>query len=187
MNLSLADWLGIAALVVALVVGAATVLAARQWGNRRRKILFTFNTTALLPKGQESGPLQITYHNRPVKDPHLVAIHVKNIGPSDIGSQQFDGDRSLKIKLNCTMYGLTSNSHPSSSASTGIADQGVLELRPQLLRRGEEWTTEAVVEGEANPELDNPLIDTDTIDEPNQNLLFKVRILGVEFRFVSTK
>lgn len=183
----MADWIGIAAVIIAFVVGVATVLATRQWGNRRRKILFIYNKTALLPKGRQPGPLQVTYHDIPVKDPHLVTLSIKNIGPSDIGSEQFDAKRPLTIRLNCTMYGLTSNSHPSSSTSTAIGEQGVLELRPQLLRRGEEWTTEAVVEGEANPELDSPLIDTDTVNEVDQNILFKVRVFGIEFRFVSSK
>jgi hypothetical protein len=186
-KLSLADWLGIAALVVALGVGVVTVLATRHWGNRRREILFSYDTTSLLPKGRQSGPLQVTYRDIPVKNPHLTTIRVKNIGPYDIGTQQFDAGRPLKISLNCPMYGLTRNSSPSSTVSTAIGEQGVLELTPMLIRRGEEWITEVVTEGEAKPKLDSPLIDTDVTRDSDQNILFKLNLFGTEFGFVTSK
>ena len=56
-----------------------------------------------------------------------------------------------------------------------------------LIRRGEEWITEVVTEGEAKPKLDSPLIDTDVTRDSDQNILFKLNLFGTEFGFVTSK
>jgi len=63
------------------------------------------------------------------------------------------------------MYGLTGTSH-SNTVSPAIGAEAIIQLHPQLLRRGEEWIIEAVVSGTPAPELDSPLIDTDIVSEP---------------------
>jgi hypothetical protein len=165
--MSLGLWLALVAVIVAVVGVAVTIFAARRWGNRRRKVLFSYDSTPLLPVSDERHLLEITYRDIPVKEPHLVTVRVANIGPSDIASQHFDAGRSLVVRLNCTMYGLTSNSHPHCTVSGAIGAEGVIELRPLLLHRGEEWVVEAVVQGDASPTIESPLIDTDVVDGPS--------------------
>jgi hypothetical protein len=157
-------WIALAAVVVAIIGIAATVFAARRWGNRRRRILFSCEAAPLLPIADENHLLEVTYRDFPVKDPHLVTVRIANIGSSDIASQHFDAGRSLIVDLNCTMFGVTSTSQPRYTVSGAIGSEGVLELRPLLLHRGEEWVVEAVVSGEVNAVLDCPLIDTDVVE-----------------------
>ena len=165
MNLGL--WIALVAVIVAIVGIAVTIFAARRWGNRRRKLLFSYESTSLLPIGAEHHLLKITYRDIPVKEPHLVTVRVANIGPADIASQHFDAGRSAVVRLNCTMYGLTRNSHPQYTVSRAIGAEGVIELRPLLLHRGEEWVVEAVTQGDASPTIESPFIDTDVVEGPS--------------------
>lgn len=161
------DWLVIAAIVVAVLIGVATVAATRRWGNRRRRLLFAVEAVPLLPPGKPDGLLQVTYRDFPVNDPHLVTARLRNVGPSDIATAHFDGGRPLILRLNCKLYGVTRSSHPQSTTLPAVGAQGDLKFVPQLMRRGEEWAIEAVVEGEPEPVLDSPLIDTDVIEGPS--------------------
>lgn len=165
MNLGL--WIALAALAVAIVGVGATIFATRRWGNRRRRILFAWEAAPLLLIGGDRDLLQVTYRDIPVEDPHLVTVRVANIGPSDIASRHFDADRPLVIRLNCTMYGLTRNSHPKDTISEAAGAEGIIQLRPLLLRRGEEWVFEAVVKGEPSPLMVSPIIDADIIEGPS--------------------
>jgi hypothetical protein len=122
----------------------------------------------LIPKGQlgaGKSHLKVTYRDIEVQDPHLVKITVKNTGPGDVASEHFDARKPLIIKLNCTMFGLTSTTHPTSTASSSIGAPAVICLGPQLLRRRETWVIEAIVGGQGEPELFSPLIDTDLVNE----------------------
>jgi hypothetical protein len=47
MNLGL--WLALVAVIVAVVGITVTIFAARRWGTQRRKVLFSYDSTPLLP------------------------------------------------------------------------------------------------------------------------------------------
>lgn len=161
------EWLVVAGIVVAVLVGVATVAATRRWGNRRRRLLLTVEAVPLLPPGKPDGLLQVTYRDFPVNDPHLVTTRLRNVGPSDIATAHFDGGRPLVLRLNCKLCGVTRSSHPQSTTLPPLGAQANLEFAPQLMRCGEEWSIEAVVEGEPEAVLDSPLIDTDVIEGPS--------------------
>lgn len=146
---------------VALVVGVATVLATRRWGTRRRKLLFRYQSASLLPTDSRPGLLEVTFRDIPVPNPHLVTIRLQNVGPSDVATHHFDGGRPIRVVLDCKFFGVTSTTHPSATVSPAIGSDGWIEMRPMLLRRGEEWAVEAVVEGDPAPTLQSSLIDTD--------------------------
>jgi hypothetical protein len=166
--MSLGEILGIVGIVVGIVAIITGVLAARRWGNRRRRLMFEFRSAPLIAAGSpdRSGLLKVTFRDIEVPDPHLLTIRLANVGPADIATDRFDAGRPLVIRLNCTMYGLTATSHPDAITSTAVGAEGVIQLRPQLLCRGEERTIEAVVSGASDPELDSPLIDTDIVSGP---------------------
>lgn len=172
-------WIGLAGLLVAVVSIGATILAARRWGNRRKRIAFSWEAARLLPVGRSERLLEVTFRDIPVTDPHLVTVRVANVGPLDIASKHFDAGRSLVVNLNCMMYGLTHSSHPSGTVTGAIGSDGVVELRPVLLRRGEEWAVEAVVGGEPKPTLDSPLVDTDLVEGPSAVELFAEQFADV--------
>lgn len=158
------EMLTLVAIVVAVVVGAATVIAARRWGNRRRKLLVAYESGPLLPPEHRGGPLKITYRDIPVEDPYLVTIRLKNVGPWDIATEYFDSGEPFVVRLNCTMYGVTRTTDPDSTVSSAIGAEGTIQMKPRLLRRGDEWTIDAVVQGVPSPEFESPLIDTDIIE-----------------------
>lgn len=160
------EWLTLTAIVVTLIVGVAAVIATRRWGNRRRRLLFSYEVAPLLAEGSANDLLQITYRDFPVRDPHLVTVRLRNVGPADVATGHFDGGRPFLVRLNCKMYGPTRASHPGATVSTAIGAEGKIELRPHLLRKGEEWVVEAVVEGSPEPEYESPLIDTDVVEGP---------------------
>jgi hypothetical protein len=160
-------WIGLAGIILGVIGIVVTIAAARRWGNRRRKLLFSFESAPLLPPGPNNGLLEITYHGFPVEDPHLVTVRLQNIGPLDIPSGQFDAESPLTINLNCKMFGVTSNRSGARVVAPAIGGDGFLQIGPQMLHRGEEWVVEAVVQGDAEPTLDSPLIDTDIVEGPS--------------------
>lgn len=153
-------WIVIA---VTVVIGIATILATRAWGNRRRRLLLTWTSTPLLPVGRADGPLQVTYRDFAVPDPHLVTVTIHNLGPTDVTTSHFDSGSNVVINLQATtFYGVTASSHSDTTLSQAVGSQDTrVEMRPMLLRKGEAWTVEAVVEGDADPVVTSPLIDTD--------------------------
>lgn len=158
--------------IVGIVVGVvATVAAAWKWGTRRRRLLFTWRSTPLLPIDQAEHPwVQVTVHDFPVNDPHLVALTLRNVGPSDLATQHFDAGKPIRVELGCTRFwAVTRSTHPRATRMPSVGyDGGWIELRPLLLRRGEEWTVDAVVEGDVAPTLTSPLIDTDVVAEKSR-------------------
>lgn len=169
MNLSREEILTVVGIVVGIIAIVVGALAARRWGARRGKVFFEFSSTGLIPEDQV-GPgklLKVTFRDFEVNDPHLVTLRLRNVGPSDVSSSHFDAGKPVVISLNCTMFGVTSTSHPDSTMTTAVGGEGVVELRPCLLVRGEEWLVTAVVGGKPNPKLTSPLIDTDIVDVPS--------------------
>ncbi len=169
-----------AALIVAVVGIPIAVLATRQYGNRRRKLLFDWSATPLI-HGGETADLAVTYKGKEVKDPYILSLVVANVGPMDIASDHFDGGRKLRIKLGCTLYGRLDASstgrfngalrdmHPMPESSRLEAtarynSDAYIDLHPGLMSRGLWWGADAIVSGRPSPVLENCLIDTDVVD-----------------------
>ncbi|MFC3891285.1 hypothetical protein ACFOWZ_07335 [Lentzea rhizosphaerae] len=164
--MSLEAKLALAALVVAVVAVPIAAWVTRQYGTRRKKLLFLFEATSLMPviKGSAADALKITYHDVPVDDPHLLTIRLENIGPSDIASNHFDSDKPVQVRLNSTLYGMLSATQPEHTVgpAMGTAD-AVIELTPLLFKRKDTWVVELLVSGDPKPELVSSLVDTDVV------------------------
>jgi hypothetical protein len=171
--------LTVAGFVLALVAIPVSVIATWHWGNRRRKILFAWEATALVPGAHGSpGELGVTYRGLPVNDPYLLRLSLLNAGPKDLATADFDNNQPLVIALDCTMYGLLHSSHPRSTLTNALGGEGVIKLNPVLLRHRDEWSVEAVVGGVPSPEIDSPLIDT-AIITPSNRAELAVEVAGV--------
>jgi len=111
------------------------------------------------------GCLKLTFRDIEITDPHLVRLTLKNVGPTDIASDHFDAGTPLVIDLHCQrFFGLLGTGHPAGSTMTqSLGGPGLIEIRPVLLRRGDQWTIEAIIDGAPKPELSSPLIDTDIV------------------------
>ena len=167
----LADILPVAGLAAAVLATIAGLYATRRWGTRRRRLSFVYQSASLMPEGPRAwGALRLVYGDLELQDPYLVTLHLRNVGSNDIASQHFDGGRPLVIELGCTIYGLTNATHPDMGQSAIGDKHGVITLPPRLLRKGEEWLVEAIVEGVPSPRLINSLIDTDLVktSEPSR-------------------
>lgn len=164
MHLGPAEWIGIVSLVVLALIGVATILATRRFGNRRRRVTLIWNASSLLPDGRSPDDLQVTYKGVPVKDPYLLSVRLRNSGPSDVASGHFDSAKPFRINLACSMYGLTDASDSTVTEVDVSNDSTVVSLRPTLLRRGAEWTFEAIVGGMPSPTVMSSLVDTDVVE-----------------------
>ena len=160
-------WLGLAALIVAIVAVPITIWAIRRWGNRRRRVLITYEFTPLFPNvpSEARNHLKVTYNDIAVDDPYLIRVRLQNIGPADIASDYFDARSHIVVKLNCKLYGLINATHPESTSSITADSNGSIELAPILLKRHESWIAEAIVSGIPTPVPIVPLIDTDILDK----------------------
>ena len=171
MHLNTSDILAIAAIVISGVAMLVGFFAVRKYGNRRRKILFVWEATPLVPEGQGGvdSLLKVTFRDFPVENPYLLKLRLVNVGPLDVASNDFDSGQSIVFRLNCTMYGLIKASHPAATlttVSTAVGSEGVIKLQPGLLRRQDEWSVEAVVAGLPEPVLESPLVNTDIVEGP---------------------
>ncbi len=163
--ITLSDALTAVGILVGVAAIVAGIFAARRWGNRRKRVLFDWRSAPLIT--HNAPHLKVTFRDIEVSDPHLVILRLRNIGPADVASEHFDASRPVVIRLNCTMYGVTSATHPQATVSTAVGADGVVQMEPHLLRRAEEWIVEAVVAGSPDPILESSLIDTDIVDAPS--------------------
>jgi hypothetical protein len=156
-SLSLGDKLTIILVILAVVTIITSAWAVRRWGNRRRRVLITFESTRLIPDLPLDDRLEVSYRTFPVKDPRLVRVRVQNIGPVDVSSDDFDSRRTIAFRTNCQFYGLVASSHPQYTISSALGvDNGVVEMRPMLLKRNEMWEVSAIVSGEPHIEYGSP-------------------------------
>lgn len=155
-------WIGLAALLVAILAIPTTIFATRQWGTRRARLEVEVNATPLLPEDARPGLLEVTYRDIPVEEPYLVSVTLRNSGPRDVATKMFDGERSITAKFDQTFYGLTATQGGIGVTSPGIgAEAAIVAVRPGLLKRGESWSFSAVTSGPVDVSVDAPLIDTD--------------------------
>lgn len=180
-------WLGLAALVVAILAIPATVLATRHWGNRRARLDVQIDATPLLPEGARPGLLEMTYRDIPVSEPHLVSVALRNSGPRDLASGMFDNGRSITVRFDQTFYGLTAVNGGMQIVSPGVgasADDAIVLVRPALLKRGAVWSFSAVTTGPVEVSVDAPLIDTDVravdpVKEGRTEIPLRLSVLGI--------
>lgn len=162
-RMSLDETVALLALAVGVIAVPVSVWAARRWGSRRARTDFTFSVIPLLPI--DDSPLEVTYHDLPVDQPHLVSVSLRNTGPRDIPSSAFDGGQPILVRFDTRFYGLTSRAtggaRTLAPAVGSPADRAVVQIEPGLLKRGESWSFNAVVSGRATVSLTSPLVDTD--------------------------
>lgn len=179
-------WLGLAALVVAILAIPATVLATRHWGNRRARLDVEIDATPLLPEGARPGLLEVTYRDIPVSEPHLVSVTFRNSGPRDITSGMFGNGRSIAVRFDQVFYGLTAvqGGFKVDSPAIGTRAGAAVSVLPGLLKRGESWSFNAVTTGPLEVTVDAPLVDTDVrtvapVEESRTAVTLRVSAFGI--------
>lgn len=166
--MSFGDKLTLAGVVVGVLAIAAAWWVGRRYGTRRRKLLFLFEATSLVPeiKGYAGSGLKVTFHDVAVEEPHLLTIRLTNVGPADVASSHFDAGKPVQVLLNSTLYGVLNATHGERTITPALgAENAIVELAPVLLKRKDTWVVEVLVSGAPAPELVSSLVDTDVVTQ----------------------
>lgn len=183
MTLGVSEWLAIGG----IIVGLGAIIGARRWGNRRNKLLFTWEVLQLVSQGSRARGLVVSYNDEKVSDPRLVQVTLKNLGPSDIKSEDFDSMNDLEVFVETISSDPTELFVPVREGGDII---DVLDMRtqdgeavgrieafkvnaysamvaPRLIRRGASVTIDFLVDGPVEVSLESPLINTDVVYQKN--------------------
>lgn len=175
------DWVPTISLAVAVLAIPATIWATRRWGARRARVEINLEIVPILPTVRPDT-LAVTFVDIPVPDPHLVTFQIRNVGPRDVASADFDGGKHLVVNFSGAFYGVTRARGATVTAPAVGArpPKASVHLGPGLLKRGDAWSFTAVVSGGVPPEIHSPLVDTDLVQaavgEPQR---IAVSVLGV--------
>src|SRR5918992_118066 len=114
-----------ASVLVALVIGAATIAVARRGPLPRRRLHFgVISQTRLLPphegvSEEVRSNLALLHRGHAVADPHVVEIVLRGMGNRDIPSSAFDEGKPLRIHLGVQIIEqLQINDDPKSAIPT---------------------------------------------------------------------
>ena len=153
------EWLWVSGIIIAAFI---SWIITRQYGNRRRKLLFTWDSVQLLPHdGPAKGALEVSYEGIRVDDPFLIKIVIKNLGPTDIATAHFDGGSSLRVEF---PEGYVAALDSDLGAATMLElGSGYVAIPPQLLKRNAIITLDVLVDGPSEPVLVSDIIDTDVV------------------------
>jgi hypothetical protein len=158
------NWLALIATVAAVAAIPVSVLAARTWGNRRRKSTYIYSTTPLIARQAnklDKADIAVTLNGEPIEGAHLIRVIFINLGPSDITPGHFINQDSLYIEIGCKVATITTSSHPKETEADDVGLTTRIYLRPTLLKRGEMWSFSAITSGKPNPQITSTLVDTD--------------------------
>ncbi|POH60302.1 hypothetical protein [Arthrobacter glacialis] len=142
--------------------------------------MVTYVSTVLLTASAAtealSADLEVTCKNVPVRNPHLVSLVLKNIGPHDITEDKFVDDH-FAVNLNQTLYeivrwGSRDNFPPSIYSEKFGSGNGIVGFKPALIPKGAEWAVECIVSGPTTPEVMDRLVDTDIVEGEPQSRAF---------------
>jgi len=173
-------WAG-AGVVVALLVGVATVLVTWSVGTSKRKMIYSVPTlTSLLPYNDRFAKnafsdLEIMHNGAKLSNPYIISLRIENVGRKDIRSSDFDQGRPLLFHINAsivTMLGAAiSTEMRPESFRLGRTNRGdVVEVGPALFKKNGFIAVDLLTDGKPMLVCESPLIDV-TIKEQNQDLM----------------
>ncbi|MEP7763049.1 hypothetical protein [Sanguibacter sp. 25GB23B1] len=164
--------------ISATILGAAiTVWVTRKYGNRRGRLLFTWEVLPLLEQESSEELLEVHYKDFPVPKAHLVTLQLVNIGSVDISSDRFDAGAGLAVGLaGCTFYGALRSSHPNYVMFQAVGTvSATVSFLPSLLKKGQSREVTLVVANAPDVEiLRDPLVNVDIVERSGADVLASV-------------
>jgi hypothetical protein len=136
--------------IIAIAGIVATVIVGRQALPKRRIGCTLISRSRLMDTPQSMrGSLKVSYEDKTLKNPYIIACEIASTGRSAIPSTSFDQDRSLQLNLGVEILAVLSVDHePASAAKPALQALGcILELRPELIARREIIKTSLLTEG----------------------------------------
>jgi hypothetical protein len=93
--------------------------------------------------------LKIIYQEGALDDPYVIALEIANVGRSAIRSDSFDKDRGITFEISAPIIRVLSAQHVPSSAPAPqfVSNGNLLELRPELIVKGELIRASLLTEG----------------------------------------
>ncbi|MET4059413.1 hypothetical protein ABIB35_000944 [Arthrobacter sp. UYP6] len=152
------EWLWLISIVLAVLI---SWFFGWKYGNRKRRLLFIWDAVQLMAETTRAkGALEVAYEGTPVRDPYMLQITVKNIGPVDITSSDFDDSRALDIILPRGYLTVVDITQAGVSARVSESPDRI-SIEPVLLRRGTLISFDVLVDGKPDVQLNSPLINTE--------------------------
>jgi hypothetical protein len=151
-------------LTAVLTVLTIALLALAGWQiylNRQRKLRWERSSAPLLrTDGRLPGSLQVSWDGQPVTRPSVATFKLTNTSRRDVGSNAFDGNRSITVDFQDRVLVLL---EPLTTATNDLLpvqlNGNIVMVGPGLLRRGQSVTVAALIEGTRAPEPQFPLIE----------------------------
>ncbi|MGV0628568.1 hypothetical protein [Mycobacteroides chelonae] len=135
--------------------------------NKRRKTLeLDANVTSLLASAATPREeLEIRFKEQVVRDPHILDFHIRNAGPKDISTKDFDAEKPLQIKCDFTIVSRLEVLGAEDAPMVVVGeDSRSLLLMPYKIGAGCRYQMRALVDGKARLKIqDDPLIDTNVV------------------------
>lgn len=100
--------------------------------------------------------LQVTVRGNVAQDPHFVTVRLENNGHRNIRAEDFDHKIPLILKLDVPILVVLSSSDGSDRAFN-IEKASEINVRPGLIRRGENMTINVLTEGKPTLSCDKSL------------------------------
>ncbi|WP_100522580.1 hypothetical protein [Mycobacteroides abscessus] len=136
------------------------------YNNKRKALELDVKTTSLLtPTLHSRDGLEIRFDHQIVSDPHVVDLHMTNVGSKDIASKDFDDGQPVEIQLDCTVVSRLELPCIDQAPMLVVGPESrSFNVTPSKIAAGRHYQLRVLVEG--RPQLtimNNPLIDTDVV------------------------
>lgn len=158
-----------AGVVVAVLVGVATLTVTYRVAYPRRRLVYALKVTPLLNTSSRYG-LEISYRDKVIREPHLAELVIEGKGRRDITSATFDNNAPLTFHLTAQIVHVLHTIGNTSNLPVELDDQErALKIGPGRIGRRQRLVTTVLVDGK--PYLmcrDNPLIDVKVTDHNNR-------------------
>ncbi|MFG1817023.1 hypothetical protein ACGFIF_24920 [Kribbella sp. NPDC049174] len=151
-------------LAVAVAGGVPTIWATRRWGTRRGRVQIELNTTSLLlMSGAFKSDIEVRVGDQALRNPSLFTIVIRNIGPRDLASSQFDNGKPITARVPGRVVAARWMSSGVSPKAVSGDESSEISWSPALLPQKSHWTLHVLVDlyEERMVEFVTPLIDFD--------------------------
>ncbi|WP_156765946.1 hypothetical protein [Mycobacterium sp. E342] len=154
---------GLVLTTVGLIAGFLYFRAGRQ----RKKILFDTRSLKLITAelNDEQNKLEIVYGHRRLDQPYAVDVELTNIGHSDIGAKDFDGDGALQISIGAEIISRMQLETSNITKLNFDETEQSINVKPAKFGRNQVHRARILVDGKPEVTIgeQHPLLNTDII------------------------
>lgn len=156
--------------VIALVAMLVATRVALSTGFPRRRLYWSMPVIAPLlsaPKGMREE-LELRHNGIPLRDPHLLEVHLASRSRRDISSDDFDSHEPLRLDVGANIVDiLRTSSTPATPPAPDIThDTTALKIGPSLIGKRQRITITVLADGrDPHLTIEARLIDVDVREQ----------------------